>query len=72
MKTQIKQLLYGILVNFCLLVPCTSLTLAAEEFQWPPMLFVAVFVLTPICVAAFSAFVARFHLPSQLNMSEMG
>jgi len=36
MKTQIKRLLYGILVNFCLLVPCTSLTLAAEEFQWPP------------------------------------
>ena len=31
-----KQLLYGILVNFCLLVPCTSLTLAAGEFQWPP------------------------------------
>jgi len=36
MKTQIKQLLYGILVIFCLPVPCTSLTLAAEEFQWPP------------------------------------
>jgi len=36
MKTHMKQLLYGILVNFCLLVPCTSLTLVAEEFQWPP------------------------------------
>jgi ABC-type antimicrobial peptide transport system permease subunit len=40
--------------------------------EWPPMLFVAVFVLTPICVAVFSAFVARFRLPRQLNMSEMG
>ena len=40
--------------------------------EWPPMLFVAVFVLTPICVAVFSAFVVRFRLPSQLNMSEMG
>ena len=40
--------------------------------EWPPMLFVAVFVLTPICVAIFSAFVVRFRLPSQLNMSEMG
>ncbi len=40
--------------------------------EWPPMLFVAVFVLTPICVAVFSAFVVRFRLSSQLNMSEMG
>ena len=40
--------------------------------EWPPMLFVAVFVLTPICVAIFSAFVVRFRLPSQLNMSKMG
>ena len=40
--------------------------------EWPPMLFVAVFVLTPICVAVFSAFVVRFRLPRQLNMSEMG
>jgi hypothetical protein len=40
--------------------------------EWSPMLFVAVFVLTPICVAVFSVCVVRFRLPSQLNMSEMG
>ena len=40
--------------------------------EWPPMLFVGVFVLTPICVAVFSGFVVRFRLPRQLNMSEMG
>ena len=40
--------------------------------EWPPMLFVAVFVLTPICVAVFSALVVRFSLSSLINMSEMG
>ena len=40
--------------------------------EWPPMLSVGVFVLTPICVAVFSGFVVRFRLPRQLNMSEMG
>jgi len=40
--------------------------------DWPPMLFVAVFVLTPICVAVFSAFVVGLRLPRKLNMSEMG
>ncbi len=36
MKTHLKQLLYGILVIICLIISCTSLTLATEEFQWPP------------------------------------
>ena len=36
MKTQIKQLLYGILATSCFSLSCTSLTWAAEEYQWPP------------------------------------
>ncbi|MDP6319955.1 MAG: hypothetical protein QF711_05385, partial [SAR324 cluster bacterium] len=36
MKTHLKQLLYGILVIICLIISCTSLTLATEEFRWPP------------------------------------
>ena len=36
MKTQIKQLLYGILATSCFGLSCTSLTWAAEEYQWPP------------------------------------
>ena len=36
MKTQIKQLLSGILVTSCFGLSCTSLTWAAEEYQWPP------------------------------------
>ena len=36
MKTQIKQLLYGILATSCLFLSCTSLTWAAGEYQWPP------------------------------------
>ena len=36
MKTQIKQLLYRILATSCLFLSCTSLTWAAEEYQWPP------------------------------------
>ena len=35
MKTQIKQLLYGILATSCFGLSCTSLTWAAEEYQWP-------------------------------------
>jgi hypothetical protein len=36
MKTQIKQLLYGILATSCFGLSCTSLTWAAEEYHWPP------------------------------------
>ena len=36
MKTQIKQLLYGILATSCFGLSCTSLTLGPEEYQWPP------------------------------------
>ncbi len=36
MKTQIKQLLYGILATICFGLSCTSLTWAKEEYQWPP------------------------------------
>ena len=36
MKTQIKQLVYGILATSCFGLSCTSLTWAAEEYQWPP------------------------------------
>ncbi len=36
LKTQIKQLLYRILATSCLFLSCTSLTWAAEEYQWPP------------------------------------
>ncbi len=36
MKTQIKQLLYGILATSCFSLSCTSLTWAAEEYEWPP------------------------------------
>ena len=36
METQIKQLLYGILAISCFGLSCTSLTWAAEEYQWPP------------------------------------
>ena len=36
MKTQIKQLLYGILATSCFGLSCTSLTWAAEEYEWPP------------------------------------
>ena len=36
MKTQIKQLLYGILATSCFGLSCTSLPLAKEEYQWPP------------------------------------
>ena len=36
MKTHIKQLFYGILVTTCFGLPCSSLTWAAEEYQWPP------------------------------------
>ncbi|MDC0229936.1 hypothetical protein OAK48_03085 [Deltaproteobacteria bacterium] len=36
MKTQIKQLLYGILTTSCFGLSCTSLTYAAEEYHWPP------------------------------------
>ena len=36
MKTQIKQLLYGILAISCFGLSCTYLTLGPEEYQWPP------------------------------------
>ena len=36
MKTQIKQLLYGILATSCFSLSCTSLTLGPEEYRWPP------------------------------------
>ncbi len=36
MKTQIKQLVYGILATSCFGLSCTSLTWAAGEYQWPP------------------------------------
>jgi hypothetical protein len=36
MKTQIKQLLYGILATSCFGLSCTSLTWAVEEYHWPP------------------------------------
>ena len=36
MKTQIKQLLYVILATSCFGLSYTSLTWAAEEYQWPP------------------------------------
>jgi hypothetical protein len=36
MKTQIKQLLYGILATSCFGLSCTSSTWAAEEYHWPP------------------------------------
>ena len=36
MKTQIKQLLYGILATSCFGLSCTSLTWAEEEYHWPP------------------------------------
>ena len=36
MKTQIKQLVYGILATSCFSLSCTSLTWAAEEYEWPP------------------------------------
>jgi hypothetical protein len=36
LKTQIKQLLYGILATSFFSLSCTSLTWAAEEFEWPP------------------------------------
>ena len=36
MKTQIKQLLSGILATSCFGLSCTSLTWAAEEYEWPP------------------------------------
>ena len=36
MKTQIKQLLYGILATSCFGLSCTYLTLGPEEYRWPP------------------------------------
>ena len=36
MKTQIKQLFYGILATSCFGLSCTSLTLGPKEYQWPP------------------------------------
>ena len=36
MKTQIKQLLYGILATSCFSLSCTSCTLGPKEYQWPP------------------------------------
>lgn len=36
MKTQIKQLLYGILATSCFGLACTSCTLGPKEYQWPP------------------------------------
>ena len=35
MKTQIKQLLSGILATSCFGLSCTSLTLGPEEYRWP-------------------------------------
>ncbi len=36
MKTQIKQLVYGILATSCFGLSCTSCTLGPKEYQWPP------------------------------------
>ena len=36
MKTQIKQLLYGILATSCFGLSCTSCTLGPKEYHWPP------------------------------------
>jgi hypothetical protein len=36
MKTQIKQLLYGILATSFLFLSCTSCTLGPKKYHWPP------------------------------------